>query len=353
MDVPKIFYADAQVTLWLGDALETLRQMPDGSVSCVVTSPPYYALRDYGAEGQYGLEATPGEYVDRMRAVFTEVHRVLVNDGTLWLNLGDSYSSGRGALNTNFNERWHGEGNSGRRKQERGRPSRRRDRAGVAASRRAVTGLPPKNLMMMPERLALHLQDDGWILRNKIIWRKPNAMPSSVKDRLSNCYEHLFLFVKVQKYWFDLDAIREPHKMRRQRRPNGHKSRQRLGALPAQTHSTSQRDELGFDGHHLGRNPGDVWSISTKPYPDAHFATFPIDLPLRCISAGCRNGGSVLDPFSGAGTTGVAARQLGRRYTGIDLNSSYHDLAVRRLGLDLRRAAERGSCADPSEVRAV
>jgi site-specific DNA-methyltransferase (cytosine-N4-specific) len=329
--MPEPYYSDDQVTLLLGDSLEVLRTLPDASVDCVVTSPPYFGLRDYGADGQYGLEAAPAQYVETMRALFAEARRVLADDGTLWLNLGDSYSSGQGALNTDFNERWHGEGNSGQRKQEKGRPSRRRDGAEVAAARRAVTGLPPKNLLMIPERVAMALQDDGWILRNKIVWHKTNAMPSSVTDRLSNRYEHLFLFSKSERYWFDLDPIRQPHTMRPQRRPSGHKTRQKLGVLPAQTFSTSQRGEPGVDGHPLGRNPGDVWAIPTRPYPAAHFAVFPIDLPLRCIKAGCKPDGTVLDPFSGSGTTGEAARQLGRRYVGIDLNPAYHDLAKDRF----------------------
>ncbi|GAA3590969.1 DNA-methyltransferase [Streptomyces osmaniensis] len=326
------YYEDDQATLLLGDSLEVLRTLPAGSVDCVVTSPPYFGLRDYGTEGQYGLEATPAAYVETMRALFAEARRVLADDGTLWLNLGDSYSSGQGALNTGFNERWHGEGNSGQRKQEKGRPSRRRDGAEVAAARRSVTGLPPKNLLMIPERVAMALQDDGWILRNKIVWHKTNAMPSSVTDRLSNRYEHLFLFSKSERYSFDLDPIREPHTMRPQRRPSGRP----VDAIPRpgqpkQTWSTATRSEVGVDGNPLGRNPGDVWSIPTRPYPAAHFAVFPIDLPLRCIKAGCRPGGTVLDPFSGSGTTGEAARQLDRRYIGIDLNPAYHDLAKERF----------------------
>jgi DNA modification methylase len=365
MNRPEITYRDASTTLWLGDALDTLRRLPDRSADCVVTSPPYYQLRDYQtaqwvdgtpacdhrpsdgpvclrcgavrADRQYGLEPTPDKYVRRMRTVFAEVQRVLADDGTLWLNLGDSYSSGRNpSPNEDFNERWHGAGNSGQRKQERGRPSRRRDRAEIAAARRAVAGQPAKNLLMIPERTVLALQDDGWILRNKIIWHKPNAMPSSVRDRLTNRYEYIYLLVKQPRYAFALDEIREPHSMRPQRRPSGRKTRQKLGVLPAQTHSTSQRDELGCDGHPLGKNPGDVWSISTRPFPAAHFAVFPIDLPLRCIKAGCKPGGIVLDPFSGAGTTGLAALQLDRRYIGIDLNRAYHDLAVQRLTMPLR-----------------
>ncbi|TVL89807.1 site-specific DNA-methyltransferase [Streptomyces sp. SAJ15] len=324
------YYRDEQVTLLLGDALEQLRTLPDGAVDCIVTSPPYFGLRDYGTPGQYGLEASPAEYVETMRAVFAEARRVLADDGTLWLNLGDSYSSGQGALNTGFNDRWHGEGNSGQRKQEKGRPSRRRDGAEAAAARRAVTGLPAKNLLMVPERVAMALQDDGWTLRNKIVWHKPNAMPESVRDRLTARHEHLFLFAKQPRYYFDLDAIREPT-------TGG--AHARSTAANARWIEKTRTENLGVSGapsKTLGalketRNPGDVWSIATKPYPSAHFAVMPIDLPLRCIKAGCRPGGTVLDPFSGSGTTGAAARQLGRKYVGIDLNPAYHELAKKRF----------------------
>lgn len=305
-----VYYADDEVTLLLGDALDVLRGLPDGSVDCIVTSPPYLGLRDYGIPGQYGLESTPAEYVEAMRSVFAEAHRVLAADGTLWVNLGDSYSAGGQGV--------HGGALTG------GAPA-------FTSRATRTPGFAPKNLLGMPWRVALALQDDGWVLRNDIVWHKPNAMPESVTDRLSNRHEHLFLFAKASRYWFDLDAIREPHTMREQRRPRGHKERQKLGVLPAQTWSTSQREEPGVDGHPLGRNPGDVWSITTRPYPAAHFAVFPIDIPLRCIKAGCRPGGTVLDPFSGSSTTGAAARQLGRKYVGIDLNPEYHDLAKGRF----------------------
>ncbi|MGW2170373.1 DNA-methyltransferase [Streptomyces sp. NPDC001705] len=307
------YYRDEQVTLLLGDALETLRTLPAASANCIVTSPPYYGLRDYGTAGQYGLEETPAAYAETMRSLFAEARRVLADDGTLWLNLGDSYAYPPGST--------HRQGKTGQ----------RRDCTFTAETIRGTTALPTKNLIGIPWRVAFALQDDGWILRNEVIWYKHNAMPESVTDRLSSRHEHLFLFTKQQRYWFDLDAIREPHTMRPQRRPRGHKERQRLGVLPAQTHSTSQRDQTGADGHPLGRNPGDVWDITTKPYPAAHFAVFPIELPLRCIKAGCRPGGTVLDLFSGSGTTGAAARQLGRKYTGIDLNPAYHDLARERF----------------------
>lgn len=289
------YYRDDQVTLLLGDALEQLRTLPAGSVDCIVTSPPYYGLRDYGTPGQYGLEATPAAYVETMRVLFAEARRVLADDGTLWLNLGDSYSnpSSSGTVGATAVVR--------------------ATRAGV--QQRASGGdRPPKSLLMIPERVALALQDDGWILRNKIVWTKTDAMPESVRDRLARKHETVYLFSKSQRYHFDLDAIREPQ--------------------AASTQARSDR-VLGAT-----RNPGDVWAYPLAHFPGAHFAVFPIDLPLRCIKAGCKPGGTVLDPFSGSGTTGAAARQLGRCYVGIDLNPAYHDLARERfaqgvLDLDL------------------
>ncbi len=312
------YYADDTVTLHLGDTLNTLRTLPDTAANCIVTSPPYYGLRDYGTDGQYGLEATPGEYVERMRSVFAEARRVLADDGTLWLNLGDSYvASAPGKRRSS--------GLQGR-SQEISTPE------GVGDKSRC--GIPAKNLIGIPWRVALALQDDGWILRNEIIWHKPNAMPESIRDRLSSRHEHLFLLTKSPRYAFDLDAIREPHE------PGSLQSqdlRRRNPSAPGKgAHAPEQKPHGGLsaglrDLNPQGRNPGDVWSITTRPYQAAHFATFPIDLPLRCIKAGCRPGGTVLDPFSGSGTTGAAARQLGRRYIGIDLNPAYHDLAKARF----------------------
>lgn len=308
------YYRDEQVTLLLGDALEQLRTLPDGSVDCIVTSPPYYGLRDYGTVGQYGLEASPAEYVETMRSLFAEARRVLADDGTLWLNLGDSYSAG-------------GQGGNRGGKLD-GGPHLNR-----VPSPTRVPGFAPKNLLMIPERTAIALQDDGWILRNRIIWHKPNAMPESVADRLSQRYEPLFLLTKGQRYHFDLDAIREPHAA-----PERKAGARAFRARDLNHQRTATGVYSGPDDR--GRNPGDVWQIATRPYPAAHFAVFPIDLPLRCIKAGCRPGGTVLDPFSGSGTTGAAARQLGRKYVGIDLNPAYHDLAKERfaqgvLDLDL------------------
>lgn len=316
------YYRDEHVTLLLGDALDVLRTFPDGSADCVVTSPPYFGLRDYGTPGQYGLEPTPAEYVETMRAVFAEARRVLADDGTLWLNLGDSYN------NTASNQ-------NGRRDVSSSMSGGQYD---VMGERRATlpADLPPKNLLGIPWRVALALQEDGWILRNDIVWHKPNAMPESAQDRLSNRHEHLFLLTKQQRYHFDLDAIREPHKAPH-RRPG-------RGAFRARDISHRRTATGTYTGPDVerGRNPGDVWEIATRPYPEAHFAVFPLELPLRCIKAGCKPGGTVLDPFSGSGTTGEAARRLGRRYVGIDLNPAYHDLATGRFAqgvLDLGEAS--------------
>lgn len=305
------YYRDDEVTLLLGDALEQLRTLPDESVNCVVTSPPYFGLRDYGTPGQYGLEDTPAAYVETMRALFAEARRVLTDDGTLWLNLGDSYAYPPGSA-----------GRQGK--------GQREGREFTAEKIRSTTALPPKNLLGIPWRTAFALQDDGWILRNEIIWHKTNGMPESVRDRLSSRHEHLFLLTKSTRYAFDLDPIREPIS---DGRPVGDwETRKARGeAMRQGTGGASVAGVQRVAANPLGRNPGDVWSIPTRPYPEAHFATFPIDLPLRCINAGCRPDGTVLDPFSGSGTTGAAARQLGRKYIGIDLNAAYHDLAVPRF----------------------
>jgi len=330
------YWSDEVCTLLLGDALEVLRQMPDGSADCCVTSPPYYSLRDYGTEGQIGLEASPAEYVERLRGVFAEVRRVLADDGTLWLNIGDSYYSGKGSPTQPDSK------NEGRRGWV--RPL---DRCGQDWAK-------PKDLLGLPWRLAFALQDDGWVLRNDIIWSKPNAMPESVTDRLSNRYEHVFLLARSRRYWFDLDAIREPlahpEALDREivfggsnggggkvgasaRRSGANRSvyGRAAGIPPGQVRPKNGGPGPHHDSAHgRGRNPGDVWTIATRPYPEAHFAVFPLEVPLRAIRAGCRPGGTVLDPFSGSGTTGEACRRLGRKYVGIDLNPAYHDLAVRR-----------------------
>lgn len=268
-----IHYTDDQITLYFGDALNVAYTLGDGDADCIVTSPPYFGLRDYGIDGQYGLEKSPAEYVETMRGLFSELRRVLADDGTLWLNIGDSYA-------------------------------------------------PDKNLLGIPWRVALALQDDGWILRNAIIWHKSNAMPESVTDRLSGRYELLFLFSKSRKYWFDLDPIRMEH---RTVQPFKRTDNDEWVASTSWNHNRT-----GTQGaHENGRNPGDVWEIATQPFSAAHFAVMPSQLAQRCIVAGCKPGGTVLDPFSGSGTTGLAAQHTGRRYIGIDLNAEYLDLSLR------------------------
>jgi site-specific DNA-methyltransferase (cytosine-N4-specific) len=262
-----------------------------------------------------------------MRQVFAEARRVLAKDGTCWINLGDSYAAeppgqSEHAMRSSTLQ------SSGKQSAQMRESVRT---AGVNRSKFA----PRKNMLGIPWRTAFALQDDGWILRNEIIWNKPNAMPESVTDRLSSRHEHVFMLSRSPRYWFDLDAIREPHA-----------APERIAgatAFRARNASLTRTATGAYDGPgESGRNPGDVWSMATKPYPGAHLAAMPLELPIRCIKAGCRPGGTVLDPFSGGGTTGEAARRLGRRYIGIDLNAAYHDLAIKRYAqgvLDLSAGA--------------
>ena len=297
--------------------------MPAGSADCIVTSPPYWGKRDYGVAGQYGHEDTPAAYVETMRDVFREARRVLADDGTCWLNLGDSYSaSGGGATGMHAYLGGHITTH-----QAAGHAARRTCSACRGGSRSPC-------------------RTDGWILRNAIMWHKPNAMPESVRDRLACRHELLFLLVKQPAYWFDLDPIRVPHKTTRPgppATPGGAPARRATrAALPGRRSTgrtrprSPRRRRYGYRraasrGHPNGRNPGDVWAIPTRPYSGPHFAAYPIDLPLRCIAAGCKPGGTVLDPFAGSGTTGLAAIQLGRRFTGIDISPDFARLAAGRL----------------------
>jgi DNA modification methylase len=349
------YFVDDSLTLYCGDALDVARELADGSVDCIITSPPYFGLRDYGTEGQYGLEATPAEYIETMRVLFTELRRVLSDDGTLWLNLGDSYAASGGHTDA-------GETSSlqGRRilTHQNSSPGRK------GADR------PAKNLLGIPWRVAFALQD-AWILRKAITWYKPNAMPESVRDRFSTRCELLFLFAKSPRYWFDLDAVREPLPRPETldkgivfggknagvgkvgsspRRGGGYRSvyGQPAAARPPGTNPQTNAGPTGSrhsDKHAKGRNPGDfwevdtvdedappaylAWSIPTQPFPEAHFAVMPLKLAERCVRAGCKPGGTVLDCFSGSGTTGLAAARHGRKYIGIDLNQDYLALSLR------------------------
>ena len=281
------------------DALCALRELPDESVNCAVTSPPYYALRDYGLDAQIGREDTPGEYISRLVAVFHELKRVLRSDGTFWLNIADTYC---------------GTGSKGAYGKQ-------------------------KDLIGIPWLLAFALRSDGWYLRSDIIWQKDNPMPESVKDRPTRCYEHVFLLTKSKSYYYDAAAIAEPiapTTAARYRTGRGadHKY---AGEVPGQgkVQGINRARSGGYYDDALiptMRNKRDVWLINTVPYKGGHFAAYPPKLAETCILAGCPKGGIVIDPFFGSGTTGLAAKALDRHYIGIELNMEYCALARARIG---------------------
>lgn len=307
----------------IGDCLDVMRGMAAGSVQTCVTSPPYFGLRDYGVDGQIGLEGTPAEYVERLVAVFREVRRLLRDDGTLWLNLGDSYATDSkwgGSTGGKAAAGLHGLGGGGR--------------------HRTTTGLPDKNLIGIPWRVAFALQDDGWFLRQDIIWSKPNPMPESVTDRCTKAHEYLFLLSKSPRYYFDMEAIMEPSAGGNSYPPNGGP----VHGQPAQSRLHPSVRRGGFDGKTNAlpgreafratsdkRQKRSVWNVATTPFKGAHFATFPEQLIEPCILAGAPAGGLVLDPFMGAGTTAVVAQRLGRQWLGCELNPEYAAIAEARI----------------------
>jgi DNA modification methylase len=366
-------YDHAGITIYNGDALEILRQLPDATVNCCITSPPYWGLRDYGTatwdggdtecdhlqprkggecpaspingggsdrdtsvglqqfhgtcrkcgarrvDAQIGLERTPEEYVARLVDVFREVNRVLRDDGTLWLNLGDSFAGGGNNRGGNPSEK---------------SPKQKSNRGGYGQIATPVPDSPkPKDLCGIPWRTAFALQESGWWLRSDIIWAKPNPMPESVTDRPTKAHEYLFLLAKSKRYWYDAAAIGEPFADDRMGNPNGGGQYARelypvRGQDGLRTGQWTRGEELGY------RNKRDVWTISSDPFPEAHFATFPPALILPCVMAGCPAGGIVLDPFSGAGTTALVAKEQGRRAIGIELNPDYVSMIARRLRQD-------------------
>ena len=311
-------------TILCGDAVEQLKALPDESVDMCLTSPPYFSLRNYDMEGQIGQEDTPDEYIARLLSVFSEVHRVLKPEGTLWVNIGDTYAgSGQGAGTKNPSA-----------KQKANRGMSHVQVEGFKSKLLTVQDCKRKDMIGIPWKLAFALRDTGWILRQDIIWYKPNVMPEPVKDRCTKSYEHVFLLAKSPKYYFDSSAIREPcseasladFKRRKTLTNKGGGQNSYEGVRPDLCRSRS--DYYGKDGK---RNARDVWQINTKPYRDAHYATFPEELANRCIAAGCPKGGIVLDPFMGAGTTAVAAKRQGKHYVGVDLNPAYVALAEKRI----------------------
>ena len=296
--------------IYQGDCREMLAGMSAKSVQCCITSPPYFGLRDYGVEGQIGHEQTPEEYVQNLLGVFRGVWRVLRNDGTLWLNLGDSYAGSR-----------KGYGSAGGEKQQTNKGSIGTNKPPTARE----IGLKPKDLIGIPWRVAFALQAEGWYLRNDIIWHKPNPMPESVKDRCTRSHEYLFLLTKSRKYYYDSDAILEPYVSDIE--PPRDKAAENYNQnVPIFSEGKRSYYSRG------GRNKRDVWTIPLRPYGGAHFATFPEKLVEPCILAGTRRGDTVLDPFSGAGTVGVVCRKTGRDFVGIELNQKYIDLSEKRIG---------------------
>jgi DNA modification methylase len=290
------------------DCLEGMKRIPSGSIQCCVTSPPYYGLRDYGVSGQLGLEKSPDEYVAKLVAVFHEVRRALRSDGTLWLNLGDSY-----AMST--------KGSSGKGAIQRG------NRGTLLADRRwsVPSGLKPKDLIGIPWRVAFALQADGWYLRQDIIWHKPNPMPESVRDRCTKAHEYVFLLSKSPRYFYDAEAVKEPV-------VNGEKFHGAYSDLSILNITTKRRNgRLDNDNRTEKRNKRSVWTITPQPYRGAHFAVMPEALIEPCILAGSKPDDVVLDPFSGAGTVALVASRNQRHYLGFELNAEYCRLAQERL----------------------
>jgi DNA modification methylase len=303
-----------------GNNIDTLKKIPDNYVNCCITSPPYYGLRDYGIDDQIGLEETPQEYIRKLVEVFREVKRILKDDGTLWVNIGDSYAgSGKG-------------GQSAEKRSENWQPvyphigesARNNAVTKYAGKNRTPVGIKPKDLIGIPWMLAFALRADGWYLRQDIIWNKPNPMPESVTDRCTKSHEYIFLLSKSSQYYFNNDMIKEPAistdnsiRDRDATRLNNTPGRTKMGGL-------TKND-------YLTRNKRDVWTIATKPYKDAHFAVFPETLIIPCILYGCPENGIVLDPFLGSGTTAVVAIKNLRRYIGCEINPDYIKIAEHRI----------------------
>jgi DNA modification methylase len=336
--------------IYQGDCIGTMRGWDDGIVQTCVTSPPYWGLRDYGVEGQLGLEKTPQEYVEKMVAVFREVRRVLRDDGTLWLNLGDSY-----AANRSYQVPQDLRGS---------KASAEAGAAGGRASNAAEIGLKPKDLVGIPWMVAFALRDDGWYLRSDIIWAKKNCMPESVTDRPTRSHEYLFLLAKSERYFYDHEAIREPGSLASMKRldQDGF-DKQTGGPKDTKDWNRSHRKVLedlkkkadkqrGHSRRHDGfndrwdemeraeqcgmmRNKRDVWTIGTTPFAEAHFATFPPELIKPCIIAGAPKGGVVFDPFMGAGTTALVAAQYDRHFLGCELNPDYIKIAEARIAAEV------------------
>ena len=322
-----------------GDALAELKKLPSDSVDCCITSPPYYQLRDYGVAGQIGLEATVGEYIEKLVEVFREVRRVLKPDGTLWVNIADSYAgSGKGSHDKPENRKRYKQGTS-------------RGWFSQGTPPTTAEHVKPKDMIGVPWLLALALRADGWYLRQDIIWEKPNCMPESVRDRCTKAHEYVFLLSKSRRYYFDGEAIKEPCVGFDKSQPRGSKgsSRENAGRRKgnrrtfrgggAYTRGQSFNNDAPTSAESHGNAPNEtglrrkrsVWHVSTTGSKETHYATFPTKLVEPCILAGSRSGGVVLDPFAGSGTVGVVAKSLGRGYALIELKSEYAEICRKRL----------------------
>jgi len=303
------------VEILRGDCIDSLKKLEDQSINTCITSPPYWGLRNYnGEEKQLGLEDTPEEFVENLVNVFREVKRVLRDDGTVWLNLGDSYMGGGGG---NYNKTGISQAGG----QHLTNVRNRKDFI-------KKSGVKAKDLVGIPFRVAFALQEDGWYLRQDIIWHKPNPMPESVKDRCTKAHEYIFLLSKNQKYYFDNEAIKEDSVDKESHR--GMSPRNKDKRLGDRFFATKVGDSANYKKYPK-RNKRSVWTVTTKPFKGAHFATFPMDLIEPCVLAGCPEGGTVLDPFGGSGTTGIVAVNHNRHAVLCELNKEYIELAKQRL----------------------
>ena len=288
-----------------GNVFEKVKELDDNSIDCVVTSPPYWGLRDYGVHGQLGLESTYQEHIKNIVKLFRAIKPKLKDSATIWLNYGDSYSSGKRTSTTNQTLR--GNKNYG-------------------VTRTPIQeGIKEKDLIMIPNRIAIALQDDGWWIRSEIIWHKPNPMPESVRDRPTSCHEKIWLITKSKKYYYDAETIKEQASGRIAGNKKPQKGTDQKFSETKQGLLKAQQKPYYF------KNKRNVWTITTKPFKDAHFATFPKDLIEPCIKAGCPENGTVLDPFGGSGTTGIVAVENNRKAILIELNKEYIDISKKRI----------------------
>jgi DNA modification methylase len=319
----------------VGDCRELLKTLPDRSVQVCVTSPPYFGLRDYGVDGQIGLEPTPDEYIAKLVAVFREVRRVLKDDGTLWVNIGDSYAATTGGVGNNPSAKSTLTTNGGRGPQ----PGDKYAQGNEGRRVKLMPDVPAKNLLGIPWRVAFALQEDGWYLRQDIIWHKPNPMPESVRDRCTKAHEYVFLLSKSPRYYFDHEAIKEKaaqSSIDRAKYGYKHAFKNQFAGSPSDSrHQDGKQYDAGAFAAET-RNRRSVWTVATRPFKGAHFATFPPDLVDPCILAGSRPGDTVLDPFGGVGTTALVALRNDRKAISMELNPDYVKLAIDRIRMDER-----------------